>query len=148
MSQNLERLFALEGGAKRRGAKKGSKKASKGKKVMKGGLPPSKSGQGSFTSLSGKTCEQARNLFNLEKEKSYCKQDETSNPMGQQNPLCVQKKAELLKDVKESCTLQGGAKRKSKKASKGSKKAQKGGAKKGSKKASKGSKKGSKKGSR
>jgi hypothetical protein len=37
MSQNLERLFALEGGAKRRGAKKGSKKASKGKKAMRGG---------------------------------------------------------------------------------------------------------------
>ena len=33
MSQNLEKLFALEGGAKRRGAKKGSKKGSKkGKK--------------------------------------------------------------------------------------------------------------------
>ena len=37
MSQNLEKLFALEGGAKRRVAKKGSKKASKGKKGMKGG---------------------------------------------------------------------------------------------------------------
>ena len=40
MSQNIERLFALEGGDKRRGAKKGSKKASKGKKAMRGGAPP------------------------------------------------------------------------------------------------------------
>ena len=37
MSQNLEKLFALEGGAKRRVAKKGSKKASKGKKAQRGG---------------------------------------------------------------------------------------------------------------
>lgn len=151
MSQNLERLFALEGGAKRRGAKKGSKKASKGKKVMRGGVPPVKSGLGSFTAVSEKTCEQVQNLLNAEKEQPYCKHNETSNPMGQENILCVEKKKELLKGVKESCNLQGGAKRKSKKASKGSKKAskgskkaQKGGAKKGSKKASKG-KKGSRK---
>lgn len=172
MSQNLERLFALEGGAKRRVAKKGSKKASKGKKVMKGGVngfsigAPQKS-----------LCQQAKDDLNAKQgsfactnNPAICKEDIATliTPVIQncgKELVCKGKLSDAQREIKtnpveglkklaeakSSCGLAGGAKRKSKKASKGSKKAQKGGAKKGSKKASKGSKKaskGSKKGSK
>jgi len=125
MSQNLEKLFALEGGAKKRVAKKGSKKASKKaskdkkvKKVMKGGVPPSKA-------ISTHVAETADATKEMEATKFPT---QTGGKRGSKKASKGSKKAS----------------KGSKKASKGSKKAQKGGAKKDSKKASKG-KKGSRK---
>ena len=154
MSQNLERLFALEGGAKRRGAKKGSKKGSKGKKGMRGGAV-------NWGAIHPLECKVAVNLDEQCKTKNSFQQPdcyEESNvriakscipkvPTGYtydrtktaHDPVGKELEGKVA-EAKKQLGLTGGAKRRSKKASKGSKK--------GSKKAQKGGKRGSKKASK
>ncbi len=153
MSQNLERLFALEGGAKRRGAKKGSKKASKGKKAMRGGScmediidQAQTYAQAEILNNKCKPNEKVGNLKGFwcsslvkgkEKDGKVC--EATAPTEAAQAQKALAGATALAKaNLAMKSGLKGGAK-KSKKASKGSKKAQKGG-KRGSKKASKGKK--------